>query len=438
MVSIMKRLFHKFASIRSLLAFAVQNDLVLHQMDVVTAFLNGKLDEEVYMEQPDGYVVEGKENLVCKLKKSIYGLKQSPRCWYSVLKEYLESIEFKQSEADPCVYIHRADTMTVIAVYVDDLILMTATMKEMQKVKQSLETKFKITDMGMLHYCLGVTIVQDEEKRCLWLHQEQYIRKLIEKYGMTEAKITSTPADICVKLEKDDGVSKEVDSTMYQSMVGSLIYAACATRPDISHAVGVVSKYCAKPTEAHLTALKRIPRYLKGTAKTLALKYEKCDSLSLVGYCDADWASDRDDQHSTSGNFFLMSKAPISWYSKKQTIVALSTSEAEYVALTAATQDAVWLRLLLSDLKVALDEPTLLMEDNQGAIAIAKNPTSHARTKHIDIRYHFVREAMQKGTIELHYCPTKEMIADLLTKPLPRGQFEQLRSAMGMEAQSVN
>ena len=202
----------RFTSIRSLLAFAVQNDMLIHQMDVVTAFLNGKLDEEIYMEQPEGYVIAGKENLVCKLKKSLYGLKQSPRCWYSALREYLESMEFKQSEADPCVYIRTVGTMTVIAVYVDDLILTTVTAKEMQKVKESLAVQFKMTDMGKLHYCLGVSIVQDENRKCVWLHQKQYVQTMLEKYGMAEAKITSTPADLSVKLQKDDGVSKGVDA----------------------------------------------------------------------------------------------------------------------------------------------------------------------------------------------------------------------------------
>ena len=423
----------RFSSIRSLLAFAVQNDMLIHQMDVVSAFLHGNLSEEIYMEQPDGYVIAGKENLVCRLKKSLYGLKQSPRCWYSAFREYMELIEYKQSDADPCVYVRTDDLMTIVAVYVDDLILITETMKEMKMVKESLATRFKMTDMGKLHYCLGITIVQDESKKCLWLHQSQYIERVLEKYSLTEAKVASTPADPSVRLEKDDGVSAEVDPILYQSMVGSLLYAACATRPDIAQAVGAVAKFCSKPTEAHLTAVKRILKYLKGSA-SLALKYQKLEANPLIGYCDADWAGDRDDRHSTSGTIFLMAGGPISWFSKKQAIVALSTSEAEYVALCAATQEAVWLRRLLADLKVTTSGPTLLMEDNQGAIAISKNPTVHARTKHIDIRYHYVREAVQDGIIDLRYCPTDQMIADLMTKPLPRRLFENLRLAMGMEA----
>ena len=234
-----------------------------------------------------------------------------------------------------------------------------------------------------------------------------------------------------MSLEKDDGVSKRVDPTTYQSIIGGLMYAATATRPDISYSVSMLSKFNSSPSEAHLTAAKRIIRYLKGTVN-LGLKYCKSEEGQLIGYADADWAGDLDDRHSTSGNVFLMAGGAISWMSKKQATVALSTSEAEYVALSSATQEAVWLRRLLTDLKATPRKPTVLMEDNQGAIAIARNPVSHARTKHIDIRYHYVCEALQEGTIDLCYCPTEEMVADLLTKPLSKGKFEKLQLAMGM------
>ena len=180
------------------------------------------------------------------------------------------------------------NTMNVVAVYVDNLILIAATLEEMQEVKKSLADRFKMKDMGKLHYCLGISIVQDEENGCIWLHQKQYILNMLKRYGLTEAKTISTPADVSVKLVKDDSVSKGVDPIAYQSMVGSLLYAAIATRPDISQAVGVVSKFNSKPTAAHLTAVKRILRYLKGTVD-LAFKYQKLNDGSLVGYSDADW-----------------------------------------------------------------------------------------------------------------------------------------------------
>ena len=390
----------RFSSIRALLAYAVQNDMLIHQMDVITAFLNGKLEEEIYMEQPDGYIQPGQEHLVCKLQKSLYGLKQSPRCWNTAFRKYMELIQFNQGTADPCIYIRESGTVAIVVVYVDDLIIITSTAEEMQHIKKNLALKFEMKDMGKLHYCLGISIEHNEVEKYLLLHQKQYILNVLEKYSLSEAKIVSTPADLSVKLKKDDGVSKEVNSVTYQSIVGSLLYAAIATRPDIAQAVGVVAKFSAKPTEAHLTAAKRILRYLKGTLN-IAIKYQKSDN-GLIGYTDSDWAGDLDDRHSTTGNVFLMAGGPISWLSKKQAVVALSTSEAEYVALSSATQEVVWLRkLLIADLKVALQQPTVLMEDNQGTIAIARNPVAHARTKHIDIRYHYIREAVQNGIVNL-------------------------------------
>ena len=242
----------------------------------------------------------------------------------------------------------------------------------------------------------------------------------------------STPVDLNVKLQKEDGVSRPVDTTSYQSFVGSLLYAAITTHPDITQAVGVVSKFCANPTQRHLTAAKRILRYLKGTGY-LGLRYKKCADGNLIGYSDADWAGDVDDRHSTSGNVFLLAKGAVSWLSKKQATVALSTTEAEYVALSTATQEAIWLQRLFTDVGEPLEEPVVINEDNQGAIAMAKNPVGHARTKHIDIRYHFVLEGVRNGTIIMKYVATGEMVADILTKSLPQHPFEKLVIELGMK-----
>lgn len=421
----------RFTSIRTLLAFAVERGMLIHQMDVITAFLNGKLEEEIYMQQPEGFIKPGEENLVCKLNRSIYGLKQSPRCWNKELKSYMEKIGFKQSSADPCIFVRNAKCLTVVAVYVDDLILVSDTEEEMQKVKNDLAAQFKMKDMGQLHYCLGINIEQ-KKNGVLLMHQRRYILDLLKRYSLMDANPVSTPADVNVKLEKEDGFSNSVDTKLYQSMVGSLLYAALATRPDIAQAVGAVAKYCARPSEAHLTAVKRIFRYLKGTVD-LGLKFKSQRNLSPVGYSDADWAGDRDDRHSTSGNLFLMASSPISWMSKKQSVVALSSAEAEYIALSSAAQETVWLRRLLEDLGAKSNLPTLIMEDNQGAIAQAQNPVAHGRSKHIDIKYHFVREAIEDGFVSLQYCSTKDMIADILTKPLVKCQFQKLRRMMGME-----
>ncbi len=422
----------RFSSIRTLLAFAVQKGMLIHQMDVITAFLNGDLQEEIYMEQPEGYTVPGKEEMVCRLKKSLYGLKQSPRCWNQKFRESMELLQFKQSQADPCIFSKGSekDKLIIIAVYVDDLIIVTTNQQDMDKIKTSLSENFKMKDMGSLHFCLGFGIEQNEEG--IKLSQKLYIQKLLERYGLQEANPVSTPMDPNVKHVAEDGYSKPVDKVRYQSMIGSLLYAAIATRPDISQAVGALSKFNSAPTEAHLTAVKRILRYLKGTIN-LSLQYKRTESLEIVGYSDADWANDMETRHSTSGNVFVMGEGPISWLSQKQATVALSTAEAEYIALCSAAQEAVWLKQLFKDIGVDITKPLMVMEDNQGAIAMTNNPVGHKRTKHIDIRYHFVREQVQKGTMKLKYCSTKEMLADMLTKPLNKRQFEYLRSKLGLK-----
>ena len=201
----------RFSSVRALLSFAVQSDMIIHQMDVVTAFLNGSLDEDIYMKQPDGYVKPGEERLVCKLKKALYGLKQSPRCWYKAFEEHMITLGFVQTAADPCVFIRSGSNFAIVAVYVDDLILITNTLENMEDLKINMRKRFKMKDMGTLHCCLGITVKHDANQKCLWLHQKQYILNMIEKYGLTEANVVSTPSDMNVKLAKDDNVSKCLD-----------------------------------------------------------------------------------------------------------------------------------------------------------------------------------------------------------------------------------
>jgi len=222
----------------------------------------------------------------------------------------MESIGFRQTTADPCVYVRNGNTTAIVAVYVDDLILITETPEEMEKLKSMLAAQFKMKDMGKLHYCLGVTVEQDEQQKCVWIHQKQYILNMLKRYGLLEAKTVSTPTDLNVRLQKNDGVSNPVNPIQYQSTVGSLLYTAITTRPDIAQAVGIVSKFNSMPNEAHMTAVKRILRYLKGTMN-LALKYQQSENGVLIGYSDADWANDPDDRHSTG---WLKIKYPTTQY----------------------------------------------------------------------------------------------------------------------------
>ena len=418
----------KYPSLRALLSYAVSENMLIHQMDVVTAFLNGKLDEEIYMVQPEGFIKPGSENLVCKLNRSLYGLKQAPRMWNAMLDEFLKQNNFCQSHADQCVYVRgNSDEKTIIAVYVDDMVILSKTNAELNRVKQLLAERFKMKDMGELKYILGINVKQGSQ--CVFLNQQTYVEQMLDKYGMGNCNPASTPAATDLKLIKEDG-SKSVDQSQYQSMIGSLLYLAVGTRPDIAFAVGAVSKFNSCPTESHLTAVKRIFRYLKGSSQ-MGIKYS--GSNVLVGYADASWGSDHDDRHSTSGVVFFSANGPISWLSKRQSTVALSTAESEYVALFSSVKEAVWLKQLFEDLGESQSNPIYINCDNMSALAIANNSKSNKNVKHMEIKYHYVRETIESKVVATKYCPTEVMVADILTKPLARARFEALCAMLGLD-----
>ena len=421
----------RFESLRTVIALSVQNGLKLHQMDVTTAFLNGELKEEVYMRQPEGYTVKGKENLVCRLEKSIYGLKQSSRCWNSALDTHLKKMGFVQSAGDPCLYMSSEGEMFLIAVYVDDILLAGKSDKRMAKVKQALSQQFQVKDMGELHYFLGMRVVQDPSTGSVWIGQQSYTEDVLRRFGMENSKPIRTPVDTSTKLVKAKDEDICVDQQLYQSAVGSLLYLSIATRPDIAYAVSNVAKFCAKPTKQHWVAVKRILRYLRGT-HTFGLLYTKQITKNCVGFSDTDWGGDLDDCKSTSGYVFQVGGTVISWRSKKQACVALSTAEAEYVALASAAQESLWLQQLISDLTKQPVKQMVIFEDNQSTISMARNPQFHGRSKHIALKYHFIRDQVSDGKIDLKYCNTSDMVADIMTKGLSGEQFEKLRRMAGV------
>ena len=347
-------------SLRLLMALSVKHGLSLHQVDVTTAFLNGTLEDEVYMQQPKGFECQGKEEFVCKLNKSIYGLKQSPRCWNSTLDTYLKEMQFTQTASDPCIYFQKngKDTM-FIGVYVDDIILAAKNEKQLKQVKEKLSSKFDIKDLGELKYFLGMKIEQNKEAGSIWIGQPAYIENLLKRLGMQDSKLTSTPADVSLKLQPATSQTEPVNQAEYQSAVGSLMYLAVSTRPDIAFTVNSLARFNSNPQKDHWTALKRVLRYLKGTIN-IGILYKQDGSDKCIGYSDADWAGDTSDRKSTSGYIFMFSGGPISWSSKKQKCVALSTAEAEYVALSGAAQECLWLRQLEKELGCSSEGPTLL------------------------------------------------------------------------------
>jgi hypothetical protein len=421
----------KFSSLRILLSIAAVQDLEVHHMDVKCAFLNGDLEEEIYMQQPEGFIEEGKESLVCKLQRSLYGLKQSPRAWNQKLDAELKELGFMRSEADHSLYIHfHEHDLVFVIVYVDDMLILSNSIPQVQALKRNLERKFKMTDLGEATFFLGMEIKRDREHRTMQLSQRRYVNDILKRFNMESCKPVGTPIATKTKLKRADDEETTMDRSLYQSAVGSLMYLMVSTRPDIAYSVGAVSQFMANPMEDHYMVVKRIFRYLQGTAAVcLELGGEQ---LLVEGFSDADWAACEESRKSTTGYVFKVGVGAVSWASKRQPTVALSTTEAEYMALSAAAREAVWMQRLFMELRFDAADSITINVDNQSCISLAKNPSFHARTKHIDIRHHFVREKVESGVVDLVFCPTKEMVADVLTKALPKEQHDWCARNMGL------
>ena len=298
-------------------------------------------------------------------------------------------------------------------------------------VKRKLSGQFLMEDLGEIKYILGMTVKRDRQAGTLSIDQRSYLEGVLQRFGMENCNPVSTPLEPGKQLRKSTEEEEGVDTHKYQEIVGCLIYASITTRPDIAHAVNILSQHMAKPNNEHWIAAKRVLRYLKGTTD-IGIVFRKSDNFELVGYSDADWAGDVDGRKSTSGYVFLLGGNIISWASKKQPVVALSTTEAEYIALCLATQEAVWLRRLLASIGQQQKIPTTIFEDNQGTISMSRNPRNHSRTKHIDIKFHFVREAIERHETDIVHCTTQDMVADTFTKGLPKPAFERHRISLSV------
>lgn len=403
-------------SIRVLMQKAAQENLILHTMDVIAAYLNAPIDCEIYMQQPEGYEIQSNDNvkLVYKLQKSLYGLKQSGRNWNKVLHDHLTNMHFVQNQTDHCVYTRENDSEKVfIVIWVDDVIIAASNENVLMDVKKTLASKFKMKDLGRLRHCLGIDFNQTDH--CVKMSQSKYVESVLKRFDMQNCKPRSTPCEL--KLTYHDGAEKITEVGKYREVVGSLIYLSVCTRPDLSYAVSKLSQYFAEPTVEQWATVKHVLRYLKGTADK-ELCYRKCETLSIQAFSDADWAADND-RRSTTGYCVSLSKngALVSWRTKKQPTVALSTCEAEYMALAATIQECLYLKHFLEDLDTHNYVLPTVFEDNQGTIALAKNPVCRQRCKHVDIKYHFIRSTVNDKNIILKYCPTAEMVADIMTKP---------------------
>lgn len=428
----------RYTSIRYLLAMAVKYDLKLSQMDVVTAFLHGKLDTDIYMQQPELFHDGSKR--YCKLIKSIYGLKQSSRLWNTALSKVLIEFGLKQSINDQCIYYDvTSGYILIVAVYVDDLLIMSNNPTKESQLKEILNTNFKMKDLGEPTLILGIRIQRDKNTGAITIDQERYIQGIIERFGLDEANPVTTPLDLNQKISKEFCPKTEADkyemrNVPYREATGSLLYAAQVTRPDINFAVNLLCRYNENPGKAHWVAVKRIIRYLKGTVSQ-RITYTKSSS-DLIGYCDSDWGSDLDEHKSTTGYVFVSQGGAISWSTRKQRTPALSTTEAEYMAMTECIQEAMWLKYLNDELQPNANKSITIHCDNRGAVDLAKNNNFSNRTKHIDIKYRFISQAVRDGKVNLKQVSTQDMLADILTKAIARPKLLNFLKFFGMERSS--
>jgi transposase InsO family protein len=430
----------RLPSSRTIIAMANRLGLELHQVDIKGAYLNGELtaDEVLYMRNPPGYP-EDASGRVLRLRKSLYRLKQAGRRWYQKFTQILASLGFAQCKVDQAVFYKHSKSpqvFIVIAMHVDDCTIAANSATAVDAFKAGLRKHVEVTDLGELHWMLGIEVKRDRAGGTIHLSQRSYIDSILRRFGFEDTKPVSTPFDTQVRLTLEQAPADAAEFAImrdvpYREAVGALNWAALATRPDIAFAVSTVARFSANPGMAHWTAVKRIFRYLAGTCD-LWLSYGE-SRRALVGYADAD-GSMTEDRRAITGYAFLIDGGAVSWSSKKQEIVSLLTTESEYVAATHGMKEALWLRNLLAEVFEPLADTTTLFSDNQSAIALTRDHQFHARTKHIDVRYHFIRWVVENGALRLVYCPTADMVADALTKALPSPKVKHFAECLGLRA----
>ncbi|RVW51356.1 Retrovirus-related Pol polyprotein from transposon TNT 1-94 [Vitis vinifera] len=419
----------RWDTIIMVIALAARNGWSVYQLDVKSAFLHGELNEAVFIEQPQGYEKKGEEHKVYKLKKALYGLKQAPRAWYSRIEAYFIKEGFERCSCDHTLFIKTGDggKILIVSLYVDDLIFTGNDESMFVKFKNSMKLEFDMTDLGKMKYFLGMEVLQNSEG--IYISQRKYAKEVLERFGMEKSNSVKNPIVPGDRLTKNEGGVK-VDATKYKQLVGSLMYLT-ATRPDLMYVVCLISRFMASPTEMHLQAAKRVLRYLKGTVD-LGVFYQNEGNGELMAYTDSDYAGDVDDRKSTSGYVFLLSEGAVAWSSKKQPVVTLSTTKAEFVAAASCACQGVWMRRVLEKLGHSQGKCTTVLCDNNSTIKLSKNPVMHGRSKHIDVRFHFLRDLTREGVVELKHCGTQEQVADIMTKPLKLDVFLKLHELLGV------
>jgi hypothetical protein len=418
----------KPVTIRTVLSIVVASNWDIRQLDVTNAFLHGVISEDVYMTQPPGFVHASYPNHVCHLHKALYGLKQAPRAWFSRLSTRLLQLSFHGCKSDTSLFIYRTQAELIFfLIYVDDIIVTGPNSSSINSLLSHLQQDFAVKDLGPLNFFLGVEAIKSDHS--FYLSQRRYISDLLRKTNMHEAKPISSPMASSTSLSKFQGTPLS-DPSSYRSTVGSLQYLSL-TRPDIAFAVNKICQFMTNPTDLHWSAVKRILRYLKHTSHH-SLFLHKDSNFTIQTFSDADWASSPDDRRSTSGYCLFLGRNLISWSSRKQRTVSRSSTKSEYRAIAHASAELVWLRSLLTELGVSSSSTPVLWCDNIGATYLTANPLFHARTKHIEIDFHFVRDLVSSKTVSVQFISSKDQVADTFTKPLPTAQFNSLRANLNV------
>jgi hypothetical protein len=430
----------RFESLRLVLAIRTILDCHIHQMDVHTAFLNGSMEGEqsVFMHQPPGYKLAGHEGLVCELKKSIYGLKQAPKIWYRVLHKFFTNLGFVRCNKEYCIYVQKVgDHWIIVVVYVDDLTIMSRDIRLINQLKGDLSARFKMKDLGDIHYILKMEVRRNRAENIMTISQHNYVNELVKKFNMEKSAPVATPQLRGVELEPETEMSAQQIAAQrfdYRGLVGSLQYLVRGTRPDIANAVRELSKFLSCYNETHWQAARRMLKYLKGTSTYGLLLDGKSRTVTYEVYTDASFVCQPKERKSVTGYVISMAGTSISWCSSKQGSVSLSTAEAELIALSEGAKESEWLWYLLREMGFPQEQPVQVWCDSKAAISTVKNPGNHKATKHIEIRYLFTRDLVEEGRLEIQYCSTNEMAADILTKALPTRQFIKLRELIGVKA----
>ena len=409
----------RFDTVRFLFAVIAERKYKIKQIDVVGAFLYGELDETIFIEEPEGFETSKNGETVCKLNKSLYGLKQSPRQWNKKFHQFLVSTGLTATESDACLYTNESHDV-FFALYVDDGLVAAATEEKLTAIISEMKRHFQVT-VGEAEFFVGLQIERQPDGG-VFIHQEAYTTKIVERFGMSTSHPVETPADAYSKIQFNEAAEIRAQDFPYRELIGSIMFLMVGTRPDISYIVSALSQYLDKPQEAHWKAGKRVLRYLNGTRR-LGIMFS--GKVPLTGFCDADFAGDEDSRHSRSGMVFTLNGGPVTWQSQKQSTLSTSTCEAELAAAFTATKEAIWLKRLLADIGSKDDNPVPLFVDNQGTIKYIRNPLSnnHKRSKHWDVRYKFTKEMQEAGQIDVQYVHTTSQLADVFTKALPPALF---------------